>query len=773
MIEARSHAARFIGKRMPRKEDRRLLTGRGVFTDDVRLPGALHAAFVRSPVARGVIRGIDLEAARALPGVRAVYLAQDLDRFDIEMVSFYNVSPPPGPNTWPLARGRVAFVGQPVAIVVADTRAIAEDAAGLVHLDLESQDPVVTIAEARDGPAIHPDLDSNVAKETLPPRSPELDGLLTRAPHLLTGHFRHQRVSQAPMEGRACLCDPHGDQLTVYLSCQSPQMAAKTLTMVFRDPKLNFRVLARDVGGAFGLKTQVWLEEVAVVAAAQLLGRPVKWAEDRLENFIAANAAREQEATLRLALDKDGRFLASDLDYHINNGAFPHMPEDNAMVGIFLWSCYRMPAYGFASRGWHTNTAGLGGYRGPWAMETQMREVLIDDAARMLGVEPVELRRRNIVTKADQPTASNMGLPLEDITAAECLEKLAAKLDIPTFRKEQAAARKAGRHLGLGLAAYIEPTGGSGLSVLATDVAQIRIEPTGKVNAVLSTHSQGHGTETTMAQVIAERLGVRFEDVAIHESDSSAGGYGAGAAGSRQAIAGGGAAIRASDMLLAKVKTAAAHLLNANPDDITLEEGMVHVAGGGEAMSRSLAEIAAVAYGEPGRLPPGMEPGLEARCRYQPPQFTFASAAHGCVVAVDVETGFVEIKRWVVSEDCGVVINPGVVEGQVTGGLAQAIGMVLLEELAYDQAGNPTVATFKDYLMPTIHDVPEFEFIHLNTPSQAEGGFRGVGEGGAIIGVPTLVNAIADALAPFGVKCHDLPLTPSRILELIEAGPAA
>jgi carbon-monoxide dehydrogenase large subunit len=502
------------------------------------------------------------------------------------------------------------------------------------------------------------------------------------------------------------------------------------------------------------------------------LGRPVKWIEDRLENFISANSAREQEAVLRLALDDNGKFLASHLDYHINNGAFPHMPEPNAMVAMFLWACYRMPAFGFAAHAWHTNTVGLGGYRGPWAMESLIREVMIDDAARELRMDPVELRRRNIVTQADQPGSVMGAMPLSGVTVAECLENLVTKIDIPAFRKEQDAARKQGSYLGLGLAAYIEPTGASGISVLASDVAQIRIEPSGKVSAVLSTHSQGHGTETTMAQVIAEQLGVAFEDVSIHESDSSAAGYGAGAAGSRQAIAGGGAAIRASALLLAKVKKVAAHLLNANPEDVTLENGMVRVAGA-EAMSRSLKEIAEIAYNEPLRLPPDLEPGLEASYRYSPPPVTYASAAHACIVEVDVLTGVVEIKRWLVSEDCGVVINPGVVEGQVTGGLVQAIGMVLLEQLTYDTSGNPTVATFKDYLMPTIHDAPEFEFTHVSTPSEAEGGFRGVGEGGAIIGVPTLVNAIADALSPFGVKCHELPLTPSRILELIEKAESA
>lgn len=762
--------ARFVGKRLVRKEDGRLLTGRGTFTDDFRLPGLLHAAFARSPVARGRIRSIDISQAQAIPGVRAVYLCEDFDRFDIEMVSFYNVSPPPGTKVWPLARGRVAYVGDPIAIVVADSRYIAEDAAALIVVDIESENPVVTITDAQKSPSIHPDFENNVAMEVTSPVPEGLEKALVEASHLLTGNFVHQRISQSPMEGRGCIGDPRGDhQITVYLSCQSPQMAARTLTMIFRDPSVNFRVIAKDVGGGFGLKSQVWREEVAVIAAARVIDRPVKWIEDRLENLISANSAREQEAVLRLAIDNDGKFLASHLEYHINNGAFPHMPEANAIAGIFTWSCYKMPQYAYSTQAWHTNKVGLGGFRGPWAMADFMREVLIDDAARRLCIEPVELRRRNIVTRSDMPTTSNQGLPLHDITPAECLEQLVAKIDIKSFRSQQDAARKKGRYLGLGIAAYIEPTGGSGHAVLRSDVASLRIEPTGKVNAVLSTHSQGHGTETTMAQVIAEHLGVRIEDINIHESDSSAGGYGAGAAGSRQAMAGGGALIKASQLLLDKVKKAAAHLLNANPDDVTLVDGIIHVAGA-EAMSRTLQEIAAIAYTDPDRLPPDMGVGLESSCRYRTPTTTFASAAHACFVEVDAMTGFVKIDRWVVSEDCGVVINPAIVESQVIGGVSQAIGNVLLEDLRYDSNGNPTAGTFKDYLLPTIHDVPEFEFLHLCTPSKSEGGFRGVGEGGVVIGVPTLVNAIADALSPFGAKCHELPLTPSRILQLIDNG---
>lgn len=303
--------------------------------------------------------------------------------------------------------------------------------------------------------------------------------------------------------------------------------------------------------------------------------------------------------------------------------------------------------------------------------------------------------------------------------------------------------------------------------VLSSDSAQIRVEPTGKVTAVISTHSQGHGTQTTMAQVVADQLGVPIEDVSVMEDDSSRGGFGPGAGGSRQAVSGGGAAIHASKLLLAKIKKIAGHMLNANPEDITLDRGAVRVAGVAE-VTTTLQRIAEAAYLQTERLPPDTEPGLEAQYRYKPPPIVFSNAAHACVCEVDAETGVVKILRWIASEDCGVMINPAIVEGQIAGGLAQAIGGVLMEQIHYDAYGNPTAATFKDYLIPTAHDVPTFEYCHMVTPSISEGGFKGVGEGGAIIGPPTLVNAVADALAPFGVECFDLPLTPAKLLGLID-----
>lgn len=761
-------AARYIGQRVLRKEDPRLLTGRGQFVDDIALPGMLHVAFYRSPIARGRILSIKSDAARDLPGVHAIYTADDLARFKVDMISFFFVSPEV--EVAPLANGRVAHVGEPVALVVADSRHIAEDAAALIEVEYEEEDPVVSIADAMNGAPVHPGTDDNVAAQMGDEEvDEELDALLKGAPHLITHKVVHQRVSQSPMETRGVVATRDGtEELTLYITCQSPHMIARWVSVALGLPQTAIRVIAKDVGGSFGLKNHPWKEEVSVILAAMLFGRPLKWVEDRYENLIAANQAREQEMTLQVAFDADGRLVGSHGVYECNNGAYPQGPDCNVAVQMFVWAAYKMPAYGFLSRGWYSNTIGLAAYRGPWAMESLVRETALDKAARRIGIDPVELRRRNLVSLKDQPTVSSMGIPLEDITPAECLEKLLETFDIAAFRKEQAEARKAGRHLGLGIATYVEPTGSAGsIGTMTGELAQVRIEPTGKVTATMSTHSQGHGTATTMAQLIADRLGVAYEDVTVFEGDNSRGGFSPGAAGSRQGVIAGGAAISASDRLAAKVRELAAHLLNASPEAIRIEDGMAHVEGAPE-MSRSLRAIAEIAYGEPDRLPPGFESGLEVQYRYQPPPMTFTSAAHACVVEVDADTGFVKILRWISSEDCGTVINPAVVEGQISGGLAQAIGMVLLEEMAFDARGNPTVATYKDYLLPAISDVPVFEFVHANTPSKSVGGMRGVGEGGAIIGPPTLVNAIADALAPFGEIEVSLPLTPAKILSVIE-----
>lgn len=758
-------AARFIGERMPRKEDARLLTGRGQFTDDITEAGLLHVAFVRSPIARGRITSIDLNAAQDMPGVHAILTADDLASKPVTFMSFYlsrlEIEVPP------LATDHVAYVGDPVAMVVADSRSLAEDAASVVEVHYEEEAAVVTIPDAMAAEPIHPGTENNVAAAMGDEIDEDLEEVFANAAHVVEETITHQRIAQSPMEGRGVVVSPHGEEVTVHLSCQSPHLTARYLTECFGLPPSTIRVIAKDVGGSFGLKVQPWREEVATVAAGMILGRPLKWIEDRWENLVAANQAREQECTIKVAFDEEGRLLGAYADYHINNGAYPHGADCNIAVAIFLWAAYKMPQFGFSAKGWFSNTAGLAAYRGPWAMESLVRETVLDIAARKIGIDPVEIRRRNLLTRDDQPVTTSMGVELEDITPTECLDKLLRTLDVAAFRKEQEAARKEGRYLGLGIATYIEPTGAASIEVLASEFAEVRIEPSGKVTAVVSTHSQGHGTQTTMAQIIAEELGVAYEDVQVFEDDSTRGGFGAGASGSRQAVAGGGACIGAARRLREKLQKVAAHMLNARPEDVVIANGVVSVPGA-EEMDRPLRDIATIAYGEPDRLPPEMEPGLEAHFRYQPPPITFTSAAHACIVEVDAETGMVTINRWISSEDCGVIINPAMVEGQIAGGLAQAIGTVLLEEVGYDERGNPTTVTYKDYKIPTITDVPDIEYLHVSTPSKSDGGFRGVGEGGAIIGPPTLVNAIADALAPFGAKCLDLPLTPSKILALME-----
>ncbi|TDW67435.1 carbon-monoxide dehydrogenase large subunit [Novosphingobium sp. PhB55] len=762
-------ATRWIGKRALRKEDPRLLTGRGQFVDDVTLPGMLHVAFARSPVARGRILSIQSEFAREMPGVHAVLTAADLAARPIRMLSFFFTEAEIA--IAPLADGQVAYVGEPVVMVVAETRAMAEDAASLIEVEYEEHDPVVTIAQARSSAAIHAGMDSNVAAEIGDEDiEEELERKLAGSALRLSHKVVHQRISQAPMETRGVIAARDGpEELTLWITCQSPHLVARWVSLALDLPDTAIRVIAKDVGGAFGLKNHPWKEESAVIVAALLLGRPLKWIEDRYEALTASNQAREAEMTLQAGFDAEGRLTGSHGIYDCNNGAFPQGADSNIAVHMFVWAAYKQPAYAFVSRGWYTNTNGLAAYRGPWAMESLVRETLLDKAARKLGIDPVEIRRRNLVYLADQPAVTSMGIPLQDITPGECLEKLLQHFDMAQFRREQARARQEGRYLGVGLASYVEPTGSAGsMAPMTGELAQVRIEPTGKVTATMSTHSQGHGTATTMAQCIADRLGVRYEDVTVFEGDSSRGGFSPGAAGSRQGVIAGGAAIRCSELLADKVRAVAAHLLNASAESVVLDAGMVRVEGAPE-MARPLAEIAAIAYGEPDRLPPGLETGLEMQFRYQPPPMTFTSATHLAVVEVDVDTGFVSILRWISSEDCGTVINPAVVEGQISGGLAQAIGMVLLEEMPYDARGNPQAATFKDYLLPSISDVPVFEFVHANTPSQTIGGMRGVGEGGAIIGPPTLVNAIADALSPFGeIEDLVLPLTPGRILDVIE-----
>jgi len=757
--------ARFIGKRVQRKEDGRLITGRGTYVDDVVVAGMLHAAFVRSNVARGKITSLEAAQARALPGVVAVYTAAEIDRLNGRYSNaIFDTPDSPYPDSGLLARSDVRFVGDPVAIVVAETRALAEDAAALVEVEYLVETPVVGIDAARTMPPVHPEHADNLVNTQNSGEDAEIEAIFAGAAFCVEDTIANCRQTQLPMEPRGLVVSPHGaGEVTIHLACQSPHIAALHISRVFGLPEQQVRVIAKDVGGAFGLKVTSQRDELAVIAAAMLLGRPVKWIEDRLENLTAGGQCRDDRMHVRLAFDADHRLLAADIVYDFDFGAYPHGTQpSSSLVTVMFPGPYRLPRYRWKAFGWYTNTAGMVPYRGPWMMEMFSREVLFDIAARHMGIDPIELRRKNIIDTGDQPFPTAAGVVLTDLSCRETMEVTVEAIDVAAFRREQAKAREEGRYIGLGIANGIEPTTVS-FGYYSSDVAHIRVEPGGRVTATTSTFSQGHGTVTALAQIIADRLGVRFEDVTVVDGDSATTGFGGGAGGSRQAVAGGGAAIVASDMLREKINRIAAHAYNANPESVRIENGVVTIDGSPEVRS-TVAEISEMAYLNTDRLPPDMEAGLEMQYRHRPPPMVFANATHACICEVDVETGMVSILRWVAGGDCGQIINPSLVEGQIAGGVVQGIAGVLFEHIQYDENGQPRAVTLKDYLVPTALDVPRIEFRHMCTPSSTPGGFKGVGEGGAMISPPALVNAISDALAPFGKRWLEMPLSPDRIV---------
>jgi aerobic carbon-monoxide dehydrogenase large subunit len=772
-------AGRFVGQSVTRREDPRLLTGRGRYVDDVAVPGALHASFVRSPVARGRIAQLDVDAARALPGVHAVLTAADLNPHAGTMQpTLYVIGPQSqGPQAplRPLADGDVRFVGDPIALVVADSRYVAEDACDLVEVDFDPMPPLVDLHAALaavDDP-VHPELGSNVALELATPPDSELDEILASAPHVVTETFVQQRQTNVPMETRGIVAvfEPASGELRIWMSTQNPHEVRLAASRVTGVPEHHVRVSAQDVGGGFGQKYWTPREELTVALAATRLGRAIKWIEDRRENLIASNHARADEATLTMALDDDGRILAMTLDHMEDVGAYPvgGTGAMGAFLAMLVPGPYRVPKVGWRTRAVWTNTCGRGAYRGPWMFETVAREQMLDHVARTVGLDPAELRRRNVVRAGDLPHTTATGLTYDVVTPEETLDQATEIVDYDDFRASQPAARAEGRLLGVGIGLYVEPSS-AGVGPLGVEPAVVRVEPGGTVTVLLGTGSHGQSVETTIAQVVAEHLGVHLDAVTIVQGDTGEAPYGPGTGGSRTAVMVGGAAAQAADEVRAKVVELAAHLMEAAPDDLEVGGGVVSVRGT-PALSVTLADVARVAYLTPDELPPGMAPGLESSVRFTSPNpFTWSNACHVCTVEIDRDTGLVAVLRYVVSEDCGVMINPMVVEGQIAGGVAQGLGGVFTEHFVYDEDGNPLTTTFLDYTLPSTAEMPLLEYGHVETRSPMPGGHKGMGEGGAIGSPPALFNAVADALAPLGVHPTRTPLGPSEILALVEAG---
>jgi aerobic carbon-monoxide dehydrogenase large subunit len=769
-------AERYTGASIKRSEDPRILTGSGRYVDDIKLPGMLHAAFVRSPLAHARVLSVDVSAARELPGVVAVYTGAEVEAMTVpgpDALSTLIGSTGPIPEFSLLATDKVRLVGDPVAIVVAESRYLAEDGCELVEVDYDALTPVVTAAFALDpaSPPLFANLGDNISRPHSRNEFGDVAATFAAADRVFDFHIDVHRHQNVPMEGRGSVASYDADSgtMTFYTATQSVQLSKIIVGMRLGLEQDKVRVLAGDIGGSFGLKLGASREELAAAAAARALGRPVKWVEDRGENLTVSGQAREESFDIRAAVSNDGDLLGLDVKMVIDTGSYPAMgagvPD---IIQAMLPGPYKMTALGFESTGVITNKAPYVAYRGPWASETFVRERVLDVIAKELGLDPFDVRLRNAAPRTDPPAVMITGRPLVGITTRESLERVAEMADVPAFRRRQAEARAEGRFLGIGMATFIEaapgprePGGPSG--PMGLESMRLRLDEDGIV--VLFTGQMPHGQshQTTLAQIAADEFGVPFEQVRVVVGDSDVVPFGF-TGGSRSATMAGGVALHGARQLKVKVLDLASHLMEVSAADLQITDGNVWVRGDPDS-AVPVSEIARRAA-EAG---PDADADLEVVASFDGGAGGWSGGTHCAIVEVDVETGLVTVERYVVAEDCGALINPAVVEGQIRGGVAQGIGAVLLERSAYDEDGNFRSATFMDYLMPTACDVPRIEIEHLETvPLDADVNFRGVGEGGMIVAPPTVVNAIEDALSPFGVRIFEQHLPPARILELID-----
>jgi carbon-monoxide dehydrogenase large subunit len=764
-------AARYVGARVSRTEDLRLLTGHGTFVDDVVRPGMLHACFVRSPLPRARILGIDTSQAVALEGVRAVFVAADLNpdvREQWYTIAGKDVPDSPRP---PLAEHEVRFVGDPVALVVATDRYIAEDAAELVVVDYDPLPPVVDYITARGGDElVFPEFPGNELGEMSGRPLEDLAPIFDTAPWTVRETIYQQAYAAVPIETRGLIAEwvPASGELTIWAATQSPHEVRMFCSRLLGLPEHRVRVVMRDTGGGFGQKVMPQREDMCIMLASRKVTGALKWIEDRWENLVSAGQARHEHGDVQMAFDADGTMLAATIEYVQDVGAYPvPWPVGSSVaVGMFFPGPYRFPDAAFTITSILTNTVGRTAYRGPWAFESLAREVMLDISARRMAMDPAELRRRNLLRRDELPYLNPIGIPYSDVSPMETFDQALGMLDYAAFRREQEQARADGRFLGVGMSTFVEPTAGV-TALYATEGATIRIEPSGKVNVYVAGGSTGNSLETTVIQLTADALGVDIADVNTIQGDTAITPFGGGTGGSRSASVTAGAVAETAEVLRRRIAAIAAHKLEASAGDIELADGHARVRGEPTA-AVSLAEIAEIAYFQPDDLPPDVPPGLEASGRYRAQSFMLlTNATHVCTCEVDIQTGKVTLLRYIVSEDCGPMINPSVVEGQIAGGTVQGIGGVLYEHMAYDADGNPITSTFLDYLLPTAAEVPTIEYGHVETPGAGPGGHKGVGEGGAIGAPPAVVNAVADALAPFGVEITRLPLTPESIVTMV------
>jgi carbon-monoxide dehydrogenase large subunit len=779
----------FIGKSIKRVEDKRFLTGKGRYTDDIVLPQMTYAVLVRSPYAHAKILNVDTSAAEAMAGVVAVYTGKDTDAAGIAgvpcgwQVDFKNgdtMKEPPHPL---LVSDKVRHMGDAVAMVIAEDLATARDAAEAVEVDYEELDAAINMADAiKDGaPLVHDDVPNNICFDwALGNPIEEVDEAIANSHHVTKLEFTNQRLSPNAMEPRSAIghYEDANDKYTLYTTSQNPHLTRLLLcAFVLGIPEHKVRVVAPDVGGGFGSKIFHYTEEALVIWASRQIKRPIKWTADRSEAFMTDCHGRDHDTVAEMGFDADGNVTALRVKTLANLGAYlstfaPAVPT--YLHGTLLQGLYTTPKINVDVTAVFTNTTAVDAYRGAGRPEaTYLLERLMDTAALEMKMDPAELRLKNFIPAFDgveEPGyQTQVALQYDSGNYHTVLNRALEMVGYENFRKEQAEARENGKLLGIGFSTYIEACGIAPSAVVGAlgaraglfESAQVRVQPTGMVSVYSGSHSHGQGHETTFAQVVADKLGIPMENVEIVHGDSEAVAFGMGTYGSRSLAVGGSAIVRSIEKVLEKGAKIAAHKLEASVEDLEYAEGKWTVKGTDKSIG--FGDVALTAY-VPHDYPEGLEPGIDFSSFYDPANFTYPFGAHIAIVEVDAETGKVKLKRFIAVDDVGNVINPMIVDGQIHGGVAQGVGQAMFEEVQYDENGSMINGSYMDYTMPRADDFPMFEVDRTVTPCPHNPlGVKGAGEAGAIGSTPAVVNAVMDALSPMGIKNLAMPLTPERV----------
>jgi len=775
-----------IGAAVRRKEDHRFLTGQGHYTDDINRPRQTYAYFLRSPHAHAKIKRVDTAAAAKSPGVVAVFTGADAAADKVGgLICGWTVTDRHGkPHKAPphpvLANEKVRYVGDHVAVVIAESLAQAKDAAERIDVDYEPLPAVVDVAKAMDAkaPQLHADAPQNLCYDWLLGDPAQIDAALAKAHHVAKLDLVNNRLIPNAMEPRAAIGEYDGgtDSYTCWSTSQNPHVLRLIIcAFILGIPEHKVKVIAPDVGGGFGSKIFCYAEEVVCTWASKKVRRPVKWTAERSESFLSDAHGRDHVTHVELGMDKDGKFLAMKVETLASMGAY--LSTFATCVPTYLYATllagqYTTPMISANVKAIFTNTAPVDAYRGAGRPEaTYVVERIVEVAAREMKMDPAELRRRNFVKPDQFPYQTPVALQYDSGNYGKAMDAALKLADYAGFQGRKAEAGKRGKLRGIGFSAYIEACGiapsavvGSlGAGVGLWESAQIRFNPTGTIQVLTGSHSHGQGHETTLAQVVGDVLGVPIENVTVVHGDTSQVPFGMGTYGSRSLAVGGSAAVKAADKIIAKGKKIAAHLLEASVDDITFSKGTFRVAGTDK--TKSIGEIAFAAY-VPHNYPKDLEPGLDETAFYDPANFTYPAGVHICEVEIDPDTGIVQVVNWAAIDDFGKVVNPMVVEGQVHGGIAQGIGQGLLEGCVYDkETGQLLTGSYMDYCMPRADDLPSFKVGMIETPCPHNPlGVKGCGEAGAIAAPAALVNAVTDAL---GVKHIEMPTTPEKVWRTI------